>query len=118
LLNQPSADSFAQVENHGNFMKNAGGDDSDWDIKEDKDIDNESIPMNFNMLGISGNANQINIEDSAGSTGIDNSGRPQTSHGRGRQAKGRPGIKKREVMHAGLGETSKDLPFNNVEDAS
>jgi len=38
-------------------MKNAGGDDSDWDIKEDKDIDNESIPMNFNMLGISGNAN-------------------------------------------------------------
>ena len=72
--------------------------------------------MNFGMLGISGNAQ--NIEDSAGSTALDGSSRPQTSHGRGRQAKGRPGIKKREVMHAGLGETSKDLPFNNVEDES
>jgi len=35
-------------------MKNPGN-DSDWDVKEDKDIDNESIPMNFGMLGISGN---------------------------------------------------------------
>jgi hypothetical protein len=46
-------------------MKNTGN-DSDWDKdNEDKDIDNESIPMNFGMLGISGNAQ--NIEDSSGS---------------------------------------------------
>tara|TARA_B110000285_G_C15121329_1_gene617324 strand:+ start:732 stop:1166 length:435 start_codon:yes stop_codon:yes gene_type:complete len=111
LLNQPSADSFAQVENrgNGNFMKNTEDNDSDWDNKE-HDIDNESIPMNLGMLGISGNA--PNIDDSAGSNAIEGNLRPQTSHGRGRQVKGRPGIKKREVMHAGLGETSKDFPLN------
>ena len=62
-------------------MKNPGN-DSDWDVKEDKDIDNESIPMNFGMLGISGNVQ--NIEDSAGSSALESSNRPQTSHGRGR----------------------------------
>lgn len=36
------------------MIKNIADNDSDWDIKEDKDIDDESIPMNFNMLGISG----------------------------------------------------------------
>ena len=61
-------------------MKNTGN-DSDWD-NEDKDIDNESIPMNLGMLGISGNA--PNIEDSAGSQATEGFQRPQTSHGRGR----------------------------------
>ena len=68
-------------------MRNDDGEDydADWDnIKEDKDIDNESIPMNFNMLGISGNRNDI--EDSVGSSHVGEGGsnRPQTSHGRGR----------------------------------
>lgn len=79
MLNQPSADSFAQVDNRGggNFMNNNDDADydADWDnIKEDKDIDNESIPMNFNMLGISGNVN--NIEDSVGSNVEGGSNRP------------------------------------------
>jgi len=74
LLNQPSADSFAQVETKGNFMKNQEDNDSDWEVKEDKDIDNESIPMNFGMLGITGNA--PNIEDSAGSMALEGNSRP------------------------------------------
>lgn len=68
LLNQPSADSFAQPTNtRGNFMKAQNDDDNDWgmEIKEDKDIDDESIPMNLGMLGLSGTGQ--NIEDSVGS---------------------------------------------------
>lgn len=51
-------------------MRNADN-DNDWDIKEDKDIDDESIPMNLGMLGISGNAQ--NIEDSVGSQALEGS---------------------------------------------
>lgn len=53
LLNQPSADSFAQIESKKNRNYNAGN--YEWDADE-KDIEDDdtavAIPVSSNMLGM------------------------------------------------------------------
>ena len=109
LLNQPSADSFAQIESGSKSKnnKNLNAGNYEWDADENqKDIEDDDtkvpIPLNSNMLGMAEGAGfqQQPSEQSR---------RPLTSHGRGRkQMVNRPGVQKREEIHSGLGETSKD----------